>query len=295
MSEPLLETSRLGKRYGSVWALRDCDVAVPAGRVIALVGPNGAGKTTLLRLATGLLRPTEGSITVFGSPATADAPESLAQIAFVAQDHPLYRHFRVRELLRMGSALNLHWDQELAERRLDGLGIPLHQRAGTLSGGEQAQVALTLALAKRPRLLVLDEPVAQLDPLARRGFLQSLMAAVATDELTVLFSSHILVELERVCDYLIVLTGGRVQLTGEVDDLLASHRLVTGPSDGLHLDAPGVVHATYGDRHVDAIVRTDGDLVLPGWQSRPIGLEELVLAYLHQAAPARSPRLETRT
>lgn len=295
MNDFVLVTSGLSKRYGSVWALRDCDLALPPGRVIALVGPNGAGKTTLLKLTTGLLQPTEGTITVHGSPATADSPEMLAQVGFVAQDHPLYKRFRVRELLRMGRSLNERWDQQLAERRLDSLDIPLDRRVTALSGGQHAQVALTLALAKRPNLLVLDEPVAGLDPLARRTFLQTLMAAVADDDLTVLLSSHILAELERVCDYLIVIAGGRIQIDGEIDDLLAAHRLISGPSAAPIEGAPGVIHVTGGDRHADAIVRTDGGSVIAGWQSHPIGLEELVLAYLHRAASARTARQETMT
>lgn len=287
MNGPVLQTAGLGKRYRSVWALRDCDLELPAGRVIALVGPNGAGKTTFLRLTVGLLRPTEGEIAVLGSPAGAESAESLAEIGFVAQDHPLYKRLRVRELLRAGAALNLRWDQALAEERLDGLEIPLDQRVATLSGGQHAQVALTLALAKRPRLLVLDEPVAGLDPLARRTFLQTLMGAVAADDLTVLLSSHILPELERVCDYLIVLNGGRVQLAGEIDELLAAHRLLIGPSEPTMAGGPGVIHVTRGDRHANAIVRTDGGPVLAGWESREIGLEELVLAYLHRTPSSR--------
>jgi ABC-2 type transport system ATP-binding protein len=295
MTDLALETSGLGKRYRSVWALRDCELSVPAGRVIALVGPNGAGKTTLLRLTTGLLRPTEGTITVLGGPARADSPESLSRVGFVAQDHPLYKRFRVRELLRMGAKLNLRWDQALAEQRLGGLGIPLGQRVGTLSGGQHAQVALTMALAKRPKLLVLDEPVADLDPLARHAFLQTLMAAVADDDLTVLLSSHILSELERVCDYLIVIARGRIQIAGEIDELLAGHRMLTGPSDAVNEAAPGVVKVTRGDRHADVIARTDAAPVLSGWESRAVGLEELVLAYLHQTAPPASPQQETLT
>jgi ABC-2 type transport system ATP-binding protein len=294
VSGPVLQTSGLGKRYRStVWALRDCDLALPAGRVIALVGPNGAGKTTFLRLTVGLLQPTEGVITVLGSPTRAESAESLAEIGFVAQDHPLYKRFRVRDLLRTGAALNIRWDQELAENRLEGLEIPLDQRIGTLSGGQQAQVALTLALAKRPRLLVLDEPVAGLDPLARRTFLQTLMGAVAEDDLTVLLSSHIVPELERVCDYLIVLAGGRVQLAGEIDELLAAHRLLTGPAEPSMAGAPGVIHVTRGDRQANAIVRTDGGPVLAGWEARQIGLEELVLAYLHRAMPTAHARTPT--
>lgn len=293
MNNPVLETSGLGKRYGSVWALRYCDLSLPAGSVIALVGPNGAGKTTFLRLAAGLLRPSEGAITVLGSPARSDSPESLAKIGFVAQEHPLYKRLRVGDLLRMGRALNLRWDQDLAERRLDSLDIPLERRAGDLSGGQHAQVALTLALSKRPKLLILDEPAAGLDPLARRSFLQTLMAAVADDDITVVLSSHILADLERVSDYLIVITSGRIQVAGEIDELLAAHRLLTGPVGGLTDAAPGVVHVTRGDRQADAIVRTDGGPVIPGWQAHPIGLEELVLAYLHQNASTRSARQET--
>lgn len=290
MSAPVLEASGLGKRYRSLWALRDCELALPAGRVIALVGPNAAGKTTFLRLAAGLLQPTEGTITVLGSPARADSPASIARVGFVAQDHPLYDRLRVRELLRMGRSLNLGWDQDFAESRLDSLGIPLGQRAGALSGGQHAQVALTLALAKRPALLILDEPAAGLDPLARHAFLQTLMAAVAEDSLTVLLSSHIIAELEQVCDYLILLAGGQIQVAGEIDDLLTAHRLLTGPSDRLVDTSPNVVQVTRGDRHSTAIVRTDGSPVLTGWESHPIGLEELVLAYLHQAAATRRSR-----
>ncbi len=278
----VLETAGLGKRYRSTWALRDCDLSLPSGRVIALVGPNGAGKTTLLRLATGLLEPTIGTIAIFGEPATADSPEALGQVGFVAQEHPLYKSFRVRELLRMGQALNRLWDQDLAERRLAELDIPLDRRAGQLSGGQQAQVALALALAKRPRLLVLDEPVASLDPLARREFMQTLMTAVAEEDITVLFSSHNVAELERVCDCLIVITGGRIQLAGDIDALLAEHRLLTGPSNRM-VSGPGVIHVTSGDRHANVVVRTGQGTVMPGWESHPIGLEELVLAYLRLA------------
>lgn len=290
----LLEATGLGKRFRSTWALRGCDLSLPAGRVIALVGPNGAGKTTFLRLATGLLDPTEGSIAVFGARASADSADALARVGFVAQDYPLYHRFRIRELLRMGRSLNLHWDQELAESRITALGIPLDRRSGQLSGGQQAQVALALALAKHPLLLVLDEPVASLDPLARREFMQTLMTAVADDGITVLLSSHNVAELERVCDYLIVITGGRVRLAGEIEDLLADHRVLTGPASPAVADAPGVIHGTHGDRHANLVVRTGRAPVMPGWQSHPIGLEELVLAYLHRAqADPRSTRSGT--
>lgn len=285
----VLETNGLGKRYRSTWALRDCDVALPSGRVIALVGPNGAGKTTFLRLATGLLRPTTGTITVLGAEATADSAEAHAQIGFVAQDHPLYKRFSVRDLLRMGRELNQTWDQEWAVRRVEALDIPLTRRAGELSGGQQSQVALALALAKRPRLLVLDEPLASLDPLARREFMQTLMAAVADsaddEQLTVLLSSHNVADLERVCDHLMIVADGRVQLTGDIDDLLAEHRVLSGPNTGVlgRADDASTIHTTRGDRQVHVVVRNGGTQVLPGWESHPIGLEDLVLAYLSRS------------
>ena len=268
-------TSGLGKRYGNNWALQDCDLALPAGRVIALVGPNGAGKTTLLQLAAGLIRPTSGSVALFGEYAPAESVTALAQLGFVAQDHPVYRRFRVSDLLHMGRALNENWDQALAESRLADLGIPLDKPAGKLSGGQQAQLALTLALAKRPRLLILDEPVASLDPLARRDFMKTLMATVADGNLTVLLSSHNVAELERVCDYLVLITEGRVQLAGDIDELLNNHRSMTGPSTHIP-DGPGVIQVDQGDRHAHVVAHVGSAEPMPGWETHPVSLEELV-------------------
>lgn len=281
-----LVTRGLGKRYRSTWALRDCDLELPAGAVIALVGPNGAGKTTLLQLVAGLQRPSAGSVSLFGRLAPAESPQALAQLGFVAQDHPVFRRFRVSDLLHLGRSLNPAWDQDLAERRIDELGISLRQRTSRLSGGQQAQVALALALAKRPRLLILDEPVASLDPLARREFLQVLMATVADEGLTVLLSSHNVAELERICDHLVVVAGGRVQLAGDVDSLISAPRVLTGPSAGVP-DGPGVIHVDQADRHAHIVARIGRAEPMPGWTARPIGLEELVLAYLRRA---REPR-----
>ncbi len=275
-------TSGLGKRYRNNWALQDCDLALPAGRVIALVGPNGAGKTTLLQLAAGLIRPTSGSVALFGEYAPAESVTALSQLGFVAQDHPVYRRFRVSDLLHMGRALNQNWDQALAERRLADLGIPLDKPAGKLSGGQQAQLALTLALAKRPRLLILDEPVASLDPLARRDFMKTLMATVADGDLTVLLSSHNVAELERVCDYLVLITEGRVQLAGDIDELIDSHRSMTGPSTHVP-DGPGVIHVDQGDRHAHVVAHVGAAEPMPGWEAHPVSLEELVLAYLQRS------------
>jgi ABC-2 type transport system ATP-binding protein len=284
-----LRTERLAKRYAKTWALRDCTLSLPQGRVVALVGPNGAGKTTLLHLAVGLIRPTEGTVEVFGRPVDGTGVALRAQVGFVAQDHPLYRGFTVADLLHLGRSLNTSWDQALAERRLDELGIPLARRAGRLSGGQQVQVALTLALAKRPRLLVLDEPVANLDPLARRDFLRALMDAVAADGLTVLLSSHVIAELERVCDHLILLRDGRIRLAADIDELLAGHRLLVGPrcSDAELAAIPGLLRAASGARHTNLLVRTNGGVELhPRWQAHDVSLEEVVLAYLEQPQPA---------
>jgi ABC-2 type transport system ATP-binding protein len=219
----IVETSGLGKRYGGTWALRECTVAVPAGHVTALVGPNGAGKTTLLNLAVGLAAPSAGALTVLGGQA-AGSPAALDGIAFVAQDTPLYRNLSVADMIYLTRQLNRRFDQAYARARLDELGIPPRRKAGKLSGGQQAQVALTLALPRRPRLLVLDEPVAMLDPIARHDFMATVQAAAAADGVSVLLSSHVLTELERVASYLVLLARGRVRLAGAVDDLLAAHQ-----------------------------------------------------------------------
>lgn len=282
-----LVTHGLSKRYGSRWALQECDLQLPTGAVIALVGPNGAGKTTLLQLVTGLLQPSAGSVLLFGESAPAGAPEALAQIGYVAQDHPIYRRFRVSELLHLGRSLNKTWDQDFAEQRIGNLDIPLRHVAGRLSGGQRAQVALVLALAKRPRLLILDEPVASLDPLARREFLQVLMATVADEGLTVLLSSHNVGELERVCDHVVVIAGGRVQLAGDVESLLDDHRILTGPNAAVP-DGEGVIHVDQADRHAHVVARLGGAEPMPSWEARPIGFEDLVLAYLQHARGPRS-------
>ncbi|GGO24738.1 ABC transporter ATP-binding protein [Micromonospora parathelypteridis] len=277
----VLEADRLGKRYGSAWALRDCSLHLPAGRIAALVGPNGAGKSTLLHLAVGLLKPNAGAVRVFGRSPYGDT-ECLADIGFVAQDTPLYRDFTAAELVIAGGKLNRRWDAALARTRLAQLGIPPDRPVGKLSGGQRAQVALALALAKRPRLLLLDEPVASLDPLARREFLQSLMGSVADGDTTVLLSSHLLADLERVCDYLIVLNASKVQLTGAVDDLVAEHRQLVGPrhDGGTIGGVAAVIRASHTDRQSTLLVRTDGPVSDPGWTVRDVSLEDVVLAYL---------------
>jgi ABC-2 type transport system ATP-binding protein len=278
-----LETTGLGKRYGRQWALRDCTLALPVGRVAALVGPNGAGKTTLLHLIAGLARPDTGGVRVFDQ-TPVDNSEVLARVGFVAQDTPLYLDFTVADLLTMGARLNRRWDGDLARARLGRVSIPLDRPAGKLSGGQRAQVALALAMAKRPDLLLLDEPVASLDPLARREFLQSLMGAVAEDGTTVLLSSHIVGDLERACDYLIVLHTARVQVLGGVDELLASHRILVGPrretTAATTAGVAAVVKESHTGKQTTLLVRTDGPIHDPAWTVEDVSLEDLVLAYL---------------
>ncbi|AVT29576.1 ABC transporter ATP-binding protein [Plantactinospora sp. BC1] len=289
---PVLRTDALGKRYGRRPALTDVTLSIPAGRVVGLVGPNGAGKSTLLNLASGMIAPTAGTIEVLGSRPAADTAQ-LARVGFVAQDTPVYPGLSVGDHLRLGARLNPGWDDRLARQRIGQVGLDPTQKAGRLSGGQRAQLALTLAAAKRPQLLMFDEPVAALDPLARRAFLQSLMEFVAELEVSVVLSSHLLGDLERVCDHLIVLAASRVQLAGEVEELLAAHyRLVAARAD-LDPPPPGteVIQATHTARQTTLIVRdTTGTLLdrLPA--AEHLDLEEMVLAYLARAAePAGTP------
>jgi ABC-2 type transport system ATP-binding protein len=288
----VIETAGLGKRYGRAWALKDAALAIPAGYVVALVGPNGAGKTTLLHMSVGLTMPTTGQVTVLGSE-PAGSLAALDQIAFVAQDAPLYKNLSVADMLHLTRNLNRRWDQQRAETRLTELQIPLDRKVGKLSGGQQAQLALTLALARRPALLVLDEPLASLDPLARHDFMASLMAAVAEDGLSVVLSSHVIADLERMADYLVVLSHGQVQVAGEVEGLLAEHSMLTGPAPAADdlAERYAVVHARRAGTQAHVLVRGQRatDPAPPGWEASPVGLEELVLAYLREPGAAALP------
>jgi len=290
----VLEARGLGKRYGRRQALADCTLSIPAGRVAGLVGPNGAGKTTLLHLATGLIAPTSGTIEVLGG-RPASSPAQLARVGFVAQDTPAYAALSVADHLRMGERMNPGWDAGLARDRIAGLGLDFGQKAGKLSGGQRAQLALTLAVAKRPELLLLDEPVASLDPLARREFLRGLMEFAADQQVSVVLSSHLVADLERVCDYLIVLAASRVRVAGEVDALLAAHRLLTGPRRD-PAAFPGdweVISASHTDRQSTLLIRTEAPVHDPAWTVSQVSLEDMVLGYMSQAAdPGRKPLLE---
>jgi ABC-2 type transport system ATP-binding protein len=276
-----VQTTSLAKRFGRKWALQDCTVTVPAGKVVGLVGPNGAGKTTLLQLIGGLLEPTSGTITVLGG-RPGDGPAQLQRIGFVAQDAPTYANLSVENHLRMGAYLNSTWDQELAHSRVEKLGLEARQKTGSLSGGQRAQLALTLAIAKRPELLLLDEPVASLDPLARREFLQSLMEVVAVDGVSVVLSSHLVADVERVCDYLIILIESHVQLAGEVSDLLASHYRITGPrrDPGKLPAAQEIIEESHTDKQSTFLVRSHDPILDPAWTVRQVTMEDLVLAYM---------------
>jgi ABC-type multidrug transport system ATPase subunit len=289
-----LETNKLSKRYGRTWALQDCTLSLPAGRVAALVGPNGAGKTTLLHLVVGLLEPTAGDVQVFGLSPLRQPKKTLPRLGFVAQDTPLYKGFTVAELLTLGRKLNPRWDDALARVRIQKLGIPLERRAGRLSGGQQAQVALVLALAKRPDLLLLDEPLASLDPLARREFLRTLMDAVAESGLTVLLSSHIIGDLERVCDYLVILSASHVQLASDMQEIAKEHKRLIGPrqDEAAIASIHTVIEARHTDRQTTLLVRTNGPLFGSSWEVQDVSMEDIVLAYLSQQTRDRLPEAQ---
>jgi ABC-2 type transport system ATP-binding protein len=293
----VLEAKGLGKRYGHKWALSECTLTIPSGKVVGLVGPNGAGKTTLLELSVGLLQPTAGTISVLnGRPGTT--PGQLARVGFVAQDTPTYPEFSIRDHLRFGAWMNPKWDAKVANDRIARLGLDLHQKAGDLSGGQRAQLALTLAVAKQPELLVLDEPVASLDPLARREFLQGLMEVVVEHGASVILSSHLVADLERTCDYVVVLADSRVQVAGDIEELLSTHHRLTGSRRDRH-DLPSeqqIISDSHTDRQSTLVVRTDQPIFDPEWSVEKLTLEDLVLAYMTRAVDEnRRPKLELRT
>ncbi|WP_433065316.1 ABC transporter ATP-binding protein [Dactylosporangium sp. CS-033363] len=278
MTTTVIETERLSKRYGRRPALTDCTLTVPAGRIVGLVGPNGAGKSTLLALTCGLIAPSEGRITVLGNAPAADAAQ-LARVGFVAQDAPVYSGLSVADHLRLGARLNPGWDDGLARRRIERLGLDPAQKAGRLSGGQRAQLALTIAAAKRGELLILDEPVASLDPIARRTFLYDLLDFVTELGVTVVLSSHLLGDLTQVCDHLIVLAGGRVQVAGDVADLLAVHHRIPAGAGALPPGARVVFTERNGPSVVHAAEPPDG--------AEHTDLEDVGMAYMMAAEAAR--------
>jgi ABC-2 type transport system ATP-binding protein len=281
----VIQTRCLSKRYRKVTALSEATVTVPEGRISALIGPNGAGKTTLLRLLAGLARPTGGEVAVLGS-SPRQAPAFLADVGFLAQEIPLYRRLSAEDHIGVGAHLNSRWDGASARRRLESLSIPLGQSVGTLSGGQRAQLALALTLAKRPRLLLLDEPVAALDPLARRQFLAQLADGVAGGDLTVVLSSHLLADLERTCDHLILLSASRVQLCGDIDTLLSEHQVLVGPrKDTSTIERTHtLVRAVRTARQTTLLIRGHVPVIDPDFEATDVGLEEMVLGYMGQHA-----------
>jgi ABC-2 type transport system ATP-binding protein len=280
----MLHAQALGKKYGRREALTECTLEIPPGHVVGLVGPNGAGKTTLLKIACGMLAPTTGRIEVLGEQPAA-GPAQLARVGYVAQDTPTYANLSVADHLKLGAKLNPRWDGKLAQARIEQLELDPKQRAGKLSGGQRAQLALTVAVAKRPELLILDEPVASLDPLARRSFLRHLMESVAENDTSVILSSHLVSDLERVCDYLIVLASSRVQLAGETEDILAQHyRIVCTRRKDTDLPATlELIWAEHTDGQSTFVVRSETDLPPGDWSAEHLDLEDLVLTYMQRA------------
>jgi ABC-2 type transport system ATP-binding protein len=290
MSEAVaaLETVGLGKRYGRRWGLRDCSVRLPAGRIAALVGPNGAGKSTLLRMAAGIARPSAGEVRVFGHSPQRQTVDVLRKIGYLDQERPLYRAFRVGQMLRFGERLNPNWDAVAAHGYLSELGIPGDARVGKLSIGQQAQVAMAMCLAKQPALLLLDEPLAALDPVAREGLMHLLLGSVADGQTTVLLSSHAIADLATVCDYIIILSASRVLIADDLDYVLASHRLLVGSSEGASHTPAGVVVVarTSSERQIELLVRVEQPVTDPTWRVVEPTLEEIVLAYLREQSAA---------
>jgi ABC-2 type transport system ATP-binding protein len=284
-----LETSALGKRFRRGWAVRDCTLSIPEQAIVGLAGPNGAGKSTLLSLAVALLAPTEGEIRVLGRDPWRE-PEALEEIGYVAQDFPLYRSFTVGETLDYARRMNARWDPTMATRSLAQ--VPFDRRVSALSAGERARLALSVALGKRPRLLLLDEPFARLDPKACREFLQVLMDGVAEMGATVVVASHVLADIERIADHIVLLSDGRVRLEGDVEELLTSHRLLTGAGRplGRIRGVEEIVQERYSGRQMTLLARVSVPVVDPTWSVDKIGLEELLLAYM---APERLPKRST--
>lgn len=287
-----LEARGLGKRYRGTWALTDCTIAIPEGHLAALVGPNGAGKTTLLNIAVGLTRPTTGELTVLGG-LPAGSPAALDGIAYVAQDMPLYRQMSVADMLHLARNLNRDFDTTYARNRLDDLAIPTDRKTGSLSGGQRAQLALTLALARHPRLLILDEPTAPLDPVARHDFMATVLAALTEDGLSVVLSSHVLAELERVADYLLLITRGEVRLAGAVEAVTVRHRILTGPSGERPPAGWQVIQcrAAGNQQHLLVAAQSTAEEPPEQWQSRSVGIEEIAMGYLRDSPQPADPTL----
>ena len=284
----ILETHDIGKRYGRrTWALRHVDLQVPDGSITALVGPNGSGKSTLLKAWVGFEPPTEGYLTVDGIDPWKDRAAAIQRIGYVPQAPSLYRELTVDEHVRMAKTLRPRFDPAIARRRLDDLDIPLDVHADELSGGQQAQVGLALALAVRAPVLLLDEPLASLDPLARREFLHVLVEAVHADGATALLSSHVITDIEQACDRLLVLGGGTTLLDLSIAGAIAEHRVIDAAdaTDGVAPVVPAdAIVGSFPGPAGERLSLVRGDASVGG---RPATLEEVVLGHM---AAARRPR-----
>lgn len=279
----VVSSTNLAKSYKGKLALKDCTIDVPVGAVVALVGPNGAGKTTLLDIVAGLLPATFGDVRLFEN-VIPGSLESLQRVSFVAQNSPLYQNITVIDAVRLTESLNVIFDREYALTRLQKLQISLKRRIGKLSGGQQAQVALTLAIARHPDLLLLDEPLSSLDSLARQQFLSELMTSVATTSMSVIFSSHSIYELEKVCDYLILVVGGEVQLCDSLDRIVESHRMIAcAPGELDDYSDIEIIERKLGTRFSTHLIKVKNLLSRSALESHPTSLENIVLAYLRRA------------
>jgi ABC-2 type transport system ATP-binding protein len=280
-----LSADAVGKRYRTRWAVRDCGFTVPEGKVVALVGPNGAGKSTLLRMAAGLVRPTTGELRTFGTPVHGRIHPD---VAFLAQNRSLYRDLTVRELTRAVGAMNDRWSADRVREVLGLLaGVDPDAKVGTLSAGARTQVAIAMALGRLPRLLLLDEPLSDLDPLARDETLRIIMTEVADRGTTVVMSSHLLSDLREVCDHILLLDEGRVQLDGDIEEVLAAHRILVGPAAAESTVAGTLVSATRTGRQSTLLLR-EAEPAPEGWAGAEPDLEALVLGYLRASRERRS-------
>ena len=278
----VIETEALTKRFRRRTALSECSLSVPRGRVVALVGPNGSGKTTLLRLLAGLSRPTEGRVSVFGEEMSMSNTDLRSRVGYLDQDRPLYERWRVREILEFGRRTNPAWDADFAAQHLARLDIDLESLVKNLSGGQRAQVALAVCFAKRPDLVLLDEPASALDPVARQDLLQNITELFADNEASVLMATHAIDDVSAICDYVIILSKSRVVLSEDLDYVLESHRLLSrGVDDGVPVPRGAtVLDERRTTREITYLVRLGMPMERDGWRIERPTFNEIAIAYL---------------
>jgi ABC-2 type transport system ATP-binding protein len=275
---PALAAHGLTKRYGNgTTALSELDIAVPEGSITALVGPNGAGKSTLMKAWIGFERPTQGKVTILGIDPWRQRAQALKRVGYVPQSPALYQELSVADHLEIARALRPSFDRASALARLADLQIPPSKRAGALSGGQQAQVCLAIALGTCAEVLILDEPLASLDPLARREFLTVMSDDVRRRGATAVLSSHVISDIVQACDRLVVLTGGRKRLDADIAEILRAY--VVRPASDQRKDAPLTFLGETGQRQ--QLVRVAGGN--QEGEGRPATLEEVVISHLVEA------------